>query len=87
MPFQFALVSVLVIGIALGGCDRGQVGLANAPSGNRMSQPRATHDSVANGRESCETTRIPSAGPLRNRLPPCDPPEAEPSRGPGATPP
>lgn len=77
-------MSVLVIGFAMSGCGRGQVGLANAPSANRMSQPRATRDAIANGRETSETTKIPSAGPLRNRLPPCDPPEAEPSRTPGS---
>ena len=49
-----------------------QVGLSNAARHNRTILNSTGHDSIANGRESCEPLDEKQADPLPNRIPPCE---------------
>ena len=74
-------IGVLWVGLVLTvGCGSGfQLGLSNAPGANHRSRPRAPHDVVANGPESCNEATSTSADPLRHRIPPCQGEERRPS--------
>ena len=74
-------IGVVWIGLFLAtACGpRLQMGLSNAPSVNRSSRPRAPHDVVANGPESCNEASSTNADPLRHRVPPCHAEEQRPS--------